>query len=161
MRYFFFLIAFTAVSCQGSLSDDQREKIKDEMKHSKIARVTEVQITEAAFAKGRLLVAELRRSKESQATTDSLVKAEDVAIHWLTPTISSGHPVEIQMLEAYATTDAANLQDNIQKIRSNNAETDSLLYTNPIVVEVNGKKKLDGVWSIWLSKKKLVMAMGK
>jgi hypothetical protein len=65
------------------------------------------------------------------------------------------------MLEAYISTDMSQLQDNVQKIRKGNVETDSLLYTKPIVVDANGSKKLDGVWSIWLSQKKLVMGIKK
>lgn len=161
MRYLIVLIMIAIVSCQGSLSDEQRNKIKDEMKNSKISRVTDVQITEAAFAKGRWLVEALQKSGRDQLTMDSLTKTEETPIRWLSPTITSGHPTEIQMLEAYANTDLSQLQDNVQKIRNENADTDSLLYTKPIVTEVDGVRKLEGVWSIWLSRKKLVVGMKK
>ena len=161
MRYLVILIWILMMACQGSLSDEQRNKIKDEMKNSRISRVSEVQITEAAFAKGRLLVDELQKSGRDQLTIDSMIKAEAIPVRWLSPGVTSGHPTEIQMLEAYANTDLSQLQDNVQKIRNENTETDSLLYTKPIVTEVNGVNKLEGVWSIWLSRKKLVMGMKK
>jgi hypothetical protein len=159
MKYLKFLIVFAIVSCQGSLSDEQRNKIKEEMKNSKITRVTEVQITEAAFEKGRALVDQLQKVDRDQVKIDSLAGAEQIPVRWLTPDITDGHPIEIQMLEAYSSTDVSQLQDNVQKIRNDNVETDSLLYTKPVVAE--GLKKLDGVWSIWLSRKKLVMGMKK
>ena len=161
MRYLNILIVFTIISCQGSLSEEQRNKIKEEMKNSRITRVTEVQITEAAFAKGRSLIEQLEKTDRDHVKIDSLAVAEQTPIRWLSPTMTKGHPTEIQMLEAYASTDVSQLQDNVQKIRSDNAETDSLLYTKPVVIDVNGSKKLDGVWSIWLSRKKLVMGIKK
>lgn len=155
MKNYFFLVALLAASCTGSLTDEQRKKIKEEMQNSKISRVSEVQITEAAFERGRNLTTIVQKYPNPGAAIDSVSKAEEVSIRWLRTKAKASHPVEQSMVEAYENTPVSSLEDNVQKIRHGNQETDSLLYTLPVVQN----DSLLGVWSVWLSKKKLILSI--
>jgi len=53
MKYCILFSALVWISCTGTLSDNQRKKIKEEMTNSEIKKVTESEITEAAFKYGR------------------------------------------------------------------------------------------------------------
>lgn len=155
MNRYFFLIALSALSCGGSLSEEQRKKIKEEMQNSKIVRVSEVQITEAAFDRGRKLIRKMEGFKNRKQKMDSVSNAEQTSIRWLNNSRDATHSMERSMIEAYESTPVASLEDNIQKIRNNNQETDSLLYTQPVI----RNDSLSGVWSVWLSKKKLILSI--
>jgi hypothetical protein len=157
MRFAVLLVAAVLLSCTGSLTEEQRKKIKEEMANSKITRVTDVQITEAAFAEGRSLVDKLETLQKDSIRLDSMLTASDNSIQWISSPAQSGHPTQKLMVEAYFDTESTQLQDNVQKIRNDKGETDSLLYTKPVV----SANKLKGVWSVWLSKKKIVQALSR
>jgi hypothetical protein len=151
-------IAFFA--CGGSLSDEQKKKIREEMELNKIRKVSEADIMEAAFARGRVLVETLERLKGDSAQLDSLLKAEHGKIRWIVPGQSSIHETEQQLIDAYLSAEAGGQQDNVQKIRTTQGESDSLLYSKPVTTQLpDGSDRLDGVWNIWLSKKQIILSM--
>ncbi|NJM26164.1 MAG: hypothetical protein HC859_12415, partial [Bacteroidia bacterium] len=57
MRRFMYIALLTLAACGGSLSDEQRKQLKEGKASQEIKRVTEAQIMEAAFKKGRDVIA--------------------------------------------------------------------------------------------------------
>ena len=155
------LIALAA--CGGSLSDEQRKKMREEMELHEIKRVTEVEITEAAYAQGRAVMAALEKTSQNNASIDSLAQATKTSIKWVKVGSTNALEIEQQLIDAYITGAAdGTLQDNVQKIRHGEEESDSLLYTKPVVSELpDGSVQVEGTWSIILSKKELILSMGK
>jgi hypothetical protein len=149
------LLAFSIVcslllmACGGGLTDEQRKKIKDEMKTSQIKKVSEAEIMEATLIKGRQLAAVL-----TQATkTDSLAVAEQVKIKWLVAGQYNATAVEKQLIEAYLSQALDGTLDNVQKIGA-----DSLLYTFPVLAKrSDGVNEVKGIWSIGFSRKQIVL----
>jgi hypothetical protein len=162
MKYWLIALAVILFSCGGSLSDEQRKKIREDMEAHKIMRVTDAQITEEAFSKGRSIIKTLEGFGRDSAKIDSLLNSSKGRIHWLAPGSSNAVELEKQLIDAYIASEGGSVQDNVQKIRNKDGESDSLLYTKPIVKKLpDGVEKLEGVWNIWLSKKELILAMGK
>jgi hypothetical protein len=145
-------------ACGGSLSEDQRKKIKEDMQEHKIVRVTDAEITEAAFEKGRQVMRVIGKTTHNIAKADSLGDALKADIKWITPGTKNAQQIEQQLIEAYLESFInGGMADNIQKLG-----TDSLLYTAPVTEKlVDGSESVKGMWSIRLSKKDLILAMDK
>ncbi|HET9054016.1 MAG TPA: hypothetical protein VFM90_07580 [Cyclobacteriaceae bacterium] len=151
-----FLLVAIVTACGGSLSDEQRRQMREASEQQEIVKVTEVEIMEAAFAKGRSVMSRLRQDNPD---TSRVSTEEAVAINWLAPGETYGLDIEQQLIEAYLNSllTGTPLQDNIQKIGE-----DSLLYTNPVVItRADSSIEIKGTWNIWISKRDLVLAMGK
>ena len=161
MRRSFYLLAIAVLGCTGSLTEEQRKAVKEDMESHAIRKVTDAQLTEAAFARGRELVAQLNQAKSDSARIDSIVKASEGKIRWLVPGSSNAVDIEQQLIEAYIASESGGMQDNVQKIRaSDGTQTDSILYSKPILIKQNdGTEVLTGVWNIWLSRKQLIRSM--
>jgi hypothetical protein len=163
MRNYILLLLLIVCGCGGSLSDEQRQKMKEQMELHKIKKVSETEITEAAFARGRELVQKLNIVKNDSARLDSMIKAEHGKVRWLVPGKSNALEIEQQLIDAYIAAESGAQQDNVQKIRgADGEESDSILYTQPVLSKLSdGAERLDGVWNIWLSKKQLILAMDR
>lgn len=143
-------IFYILISCGGGLTDEQRKKIKNEMETNRIKRVSEAEITEAAFAQGREILKKL-----DNTTRDSLATANKVKIVLLEPGQRSNREIENQLIEAYINNMDGGRGDNVQKLGK-----DSLLYTMPIVKkQADGVDLVSGIWSIYISRKQLVLGM--
>jgi hypothetical protein len=151
------------VACTGSLTEEQRQKVKDDMANHAIRKVSDAELTEAAFAKGREWISEIEKQKSDSAAIDSIVNGSEGKIHFVVPGKSNALAVEQQLIDAYISSPPGDVQDNVQKIRgSDGTVTDSILYSKPILIKRNdGVDVLTGVWNIWLSRKELIMAMEK
>ena len=57
------LLALSA--CGGTLSDEQRKKIREDMALHEIKKVTEVEITEAALERGRSIMKSLEKIRDN------------------------------------------------------------------------------------------------
>ncbi len=157
-----FLFVVLLVACSGSLSDEQRRQMREKMEENKIVRVTEVEITEAAFEEGRRVVAILDSLEADSAGTEVFAAEYSGDIRFLTPGATTARPVEQQLLDAYLTDPSASLDDNVQNIRDENGNVDSLLYTKPRTRKLqDGGNELIGVWNIWLAKKDVVMEISR
>lgn len=148
------LVVVLVSACGGSLSEEQRKKMKEAREQQAIVKVTEAEITEAAFAKGRAVMGELT----SKASATEVGEEAGVKVHWLEP---GSHALEIeqQLIEAYINSviEGRTPQDNVQEVG-----TDSLLYTKPIVVtNPDSSIVVKGTWNIWISKKQLILSMKK
>lgn len=150
------LLVMILTACGGSLSDEQRKQMREASEQQAIVKVTEAEIMDAAFVKGRSVMSRL---KESNPDTTQVSTEEVVKIHWLVPGKAHGLEIEQQLIEAYLNSmiTGTPLQDNVQKIGE-----DSLLYTNPIVLtRADSSIEIKGTWNIWMSKRELILAMGK
>lgn len=156
------LSIFILAGCGGKLSDDQRRKMHEEMELHKIVHVTEVEITEAAFAKGRETIETLESLKSDSAKLDSFVKINNRKIRYLQPGDSNVRDIEQQLMDAYLADKSGAFQDNVQEKRDVAGDYDSLLYTKPVSKKLpDGSEQLQGIWNIWMAKKELILEIGK
>ena len=142
------------VGCGGSLTDEQRKQLKEGSEQQVIRKVSEAEILEEAFKKGRAIMEELENAHVSQ---DSVAVNYAVAVHWLEPGSSDASEIETQLIEAYLNSMmlGEELKDNVQRIGN-----DSLLYTKAVVQELpDGVVEVKGTWNIRMSKKQLVLDM--
>lgn len=157
MRRLIYIVLLGLVACGGSLSDEQRKQLKEGKANQEIKRVTEAQIMEAAFKKGRDVMASLEPSNFNVDTIAQVQKDQRVVIRWMDPENPATPDIEKLLLEAYLQ-GAANkdsLNDNIQKIGE-----DSLLYTKPVTRTLPGEvTQFEGSWSVRISKKQLILSM--
>ena len=162
MKIKFILFLFVVCGCSGSLSDEQRKQMHERMEMSKIVRVTEVEITEAAFSEGRAIVKTLDSLKNDSVRVDSFLKINEGRILFITTGTAKARSLERQLLEAYLADLSGAMQDNVQKVRNDTGDFDTLLYTHPVLGKLSdGREGLEGVWSIWLPKKELVLKIAK
>ena len=145
-------LAMVLLGCGGSLTDEQRKKMLEASEQQAIVKVTDAEVIEVAFAKGRTVLEGLT----SPAETGSREKVEGVKIHWLEPG-SRGLEIEQQLIDAYMNSviEGTSLHDNVQEIG-----TDSLLYTKAVVlIRPDSSVEVKGTWNIWMSKKQLILSM--
>jgi hypothetical protein len=160
MNKYVILIAALLISCDGKLTDEQRKSMREQMELHKIKRVTDTEITEAAFAKGRELISVLDRVQSDPVKLDSVISANDGRIRLIVPGRGNAEALEQQLVDAYIADESGAMQDNIQEVRRGQDKSDSILYTKPVVTKMpDGSERLDGVWNIWLSRKQLILAM--
>lgn len=149
------------IGCGGTLSEEQRHQIREERKKREIKRVTEPQLTEAAFEEGRRLVGALEKLGSDSMLIDSALEAHGGRIRFITPGGEVNHILEQQLIDAYLASGVDEEVDNVQILRdASGRSTDSLLYTKPVIVhQPDGIDRLVGVWNIWLSRKEIVLNM--
>lgn len=143
------------IACGGSLTDEQRKRMLEASEQQAIVKVTDAEITEAAFSKGRAVMTGLT----SLAVTDSIAQAASVKIHWLEPGAAHAFEIEQQLIDAYINSviEGTAMRDNVQKIG-----VDSLLYTQAVVlIRPDSSVEVKGTWNIWMSKRQLILSMGK
>lgn len=143
-------------ACGGGISDEQRRQMREASEQQAIVKVTESEIMDAAFVKGRDVLAQL---KNPTPDTARIAREQAVEIHWLGADATHGLEIEQQLIEAYLNsllTDSP-MQDNVQKIGN-----DSLLYTSPVVLtRADSSVEIRGTWNVWISKKQLILSMSK
>jgi len=142
--------------CGGSLNEEQRKQLKEGREQQKIKKVTEAELTEEAFTKGRSIITFVERN---QAKRDSVMMASHVVVRWLEPGSANASEMERQVIDAYLNSVmmGGSLSDNVQRLG-----TDSLLYTKPVVLErPDGTVEVRGTWNVSMSKKELVLSMNK
>ncbi len=161
MRWSSILLVLFIAGCTGSLTEEQRKAVKEDMESHAIRKVTDAQLTEAAFSTGRKLMTELEKAKNDSAKIDSIVKASDGKIRWVVPGSANAVDIEQQLIDAYLSSATGDAQDNVQKIRgAGGADTDSILYSKPVLIkQKDGTEVLTGVWNVWLSRKELIRSM--
>jgi hypothetical protein len=154
MKYYSLLILVLIFSCTGTLTDEQRKKMKENMEMNEIKKATDAEITEAAFQFGRqtaLIIQKRDKTLSNQSFLDSLSQALEVEIFALQSGNQNLRSVERQLLEAY--TSEVQSSDNIQKMGP-----DSLLYTKPLVREhPDGSTEFTKAIGIRMTKKQIVL----
>jgi hypothetical protein len=159
MRLAWVTIVFVAISCGGSLTDEQRKKAREEREASQIRKVTDAELTEASFEYGRQLIAAIESKDKSftnQTLIDSLESAYHVRIAPLVPGDSLLLEIESQIIEAYTTgAGQVQLNDDVQKLGA-----DSLLYTKPVMRELpDGQVEFVRAIGIHMPKKYVVLSI--
>lgn len=156
------LLALVLLGCGGTLSDEQRKQMREKMELNKIVRVTEAEITEAAFSEGRKIVRALDSLEADSSKLIAYIRKHNGKIHYVKPGASNARALEQQLVEAYLADESGSMQDNVQEKRDELGNYDSLLYTKPVTKKFpDGSEELEGIWNIWFSKKDLVIAIGK
>ncbi len=163
MKYLFIAAGLLLAGCGGSLSDEQRKNLKEQMELHEIRRVTEAEITEAAFARGRKIMATIANLEADSVRIDSFIREKKGRIKLIEPgNTKTALALEQQLIDAYIAAGSGSLQDNVQDVKNADGDSDSILYTKPVVKKLDdGTEKLEGVWNIWLSKKDLILSMDK
>lgn len=165
MNKFGFAVLFILMSCGGTLSDEQRKKLKEGMEQQKIVRVTDSEIMSATLDKAHQVYSSLERTGFNPAKIDSLEDEYRVNIKWVIPGSENALDIEKELIEAYilGITEGAK-QENLQKLWTTQQKDDydSLLYTRPKITRfADGSEQLDGLWNISLSRKEIVLEIGK
>src|SRR5688572_2238244 len=99
-----FLLALMA--CGGTLTEEQRKAIKQEMDTQRIQKVSEAEITEAAFAKGRSIV-QIAANVKNVESADSIQHIQGNTVRYCLLTSKNLTETERQLMEAYIEAEAA------------------------------------------------------
>ncbi|MEQ8424235.1 MAG: hypothetical protein RIA63_05960 [Cyclobacteriaceae bacterium] len=158
MRYLLPILVVFICGCQGKLTEEQKKEMKEGMDASKIVKITEAEIIDAAFKYGRKISDEsknLNPDLEDSIVTQRLQHEFSVEIFPLAPGDSLLHEIEQQLIEAYTSAIDIELTDNIQKIGN-----DSLLYTLPVMEEqADGSVRFKYALGIRMPKKAVILSM--
>jgi len=150
------VIAMSMVSCTGTLSDEQRKRIKESMEQGEIKKISEAQVTEAGFNFGRKVSAIIEKNDKllmNPALIDSLADAYQVEIISIETGNKNLRSVERQLLEAYLSGNESD--DNIQKMG-----LDSLLYTKPVLRDnPQGSAEFLKAIGIRMTRKQIVLSI--
>ena len=145
-------------SCGGSLSDEQRKKLRDRMKQDEIMHVTEGELTAAAFDYGRSIDSILEKRDPAMVNRnliDSLESVFKVKISSIQPGDSMLLSIESKLIEAYAAGAGQPIADDVQKIGK-----DSIIYTKPIMHErPDGSVEFMRALSIHMPVKSVVLSI--
>ncbi len=159
MKKFVWIFCVSLAACNGTLTEEQKRKIREERQQSQIKKIPEADITEAAFASGRAISTVLeKRDKQltNQTLIDSLEKAFEVEIIAMQTNDSTLRAIEQKVIEAYiGGGSSASLSDNVQKMG-----TDSILYTKPLMLEKkDGSVEFTKALGIRMSKRNVIRSI--
>jgi len=156
MKYYSLLLLILIFSCTGTLTDEQRKKMKENMELNEIKKATDAEIIEAAFRLGRQTASIIQKRDKTltdQPFLDSLSQALQVEILSIQSGNQNLRSVEKQLLEAYKS--EVQSSDNIQKMGP-----DSLLYTKPLLREhPDGSTEFTKALGIRMTKKQIVLTI--
>ncbi len=130
--------------------------MREAREQQSIKKVSEAELMEAAFTKGRAIIA---LADKNPLSADSLAETNRFELRWLEPGSAGASEIEQQLIEAYLNSMmlGEELKDNVQRLGN-----DSLLYTKPLVVELpDGSVEVKGTWNVRMARKHLVLAMDK
>jgi hypothetical protein len=133
MKFWLLAIVILLAGCGGSLSDDQRKKLRERMKGDEIKRISGGELMAAAFDYGRTIDSILEKGDPALTNRkfiDSLELAFNVEISAIQPGDSMLLGIESKLIEAYAAGAGQPIADDVQKLGA-----DSILYTKPIMHE--------------------------
>ncbi|MCX8491458.1 MAG: hypothetical protein ORN54_10355 [Cyclobacteriaceae bacterium] len=159
MKNVMFLGLLVLVSCNGKLSDEQKRKIREERQESKIKKLSDADIMEAAFSYGRKITDIIERrdnTLSNQKLIDSLENAFHVEIISMQTNDSTLRVVEKQIIEAYISGGkGVTLTDNVQKMGK-----DSILYTKPLMREQpDGSVAFTKALGLRIAKRELILTI--
>ncbi len=163
----FCIAALVLAACGGSLSDEQRRKLREGMEDHKIVQISDSEIVSAALEEGRSVYAELEKAGFASDKVAGISRQHDVRVRYLRPGTDNALEVENEIIQAYIVGSVTGAtQDNIQKVHRDvtNDPTayDSLLYSRPVVKPVpDGSVTVEGVWNIYLSKRVIIRGLSK
>jgi hypothetical protein len=159
MRILILFSLLVLCSCGGSLSSDQRKRMRDNMESKSIKKISDAELTEASLVFGRS-IAKIIETKDKNLThrkfLDSLEKSFGVQILSMQPTDSLLRGVERKIIEAYTSgSDLSGIGDNLQKMGA-----DSLLYTKPLMSErPDGSVEFNKALAIRIPKRQVILSI--
>lgn len=151
----FFIGLVLLCSCGGKISDEQRKAIKQSMEEGQIKKISDAELTEAAYEYGRLIAKDIESKTATPSEIQSLETKYGVQINTLQSGDSALMEIEKLIIDAYTSGASPDLSDNIQKLGA-----DSLLYTKPIMKELpDGSMQFEKAIGIHLRKKQVVLSI--
>jgi hypothetical protein len=159
MRFLVIVFLSLLFSCGGSLSSEQRKKIRENMEAKSLKKISDVELTEAALKYARNITKIIEgHNPDDRKFLDSLEKVYDVQILFMQPSNSELRAIEKQIIEAYTSgSNPTDLGDNLQKMGS-----DSLLYTKPIMKErPDGSVEFTKALGLRLHRKPIILSISK
>jgi len=151
----FFIVLVLLCSCGGKISDEQRKAIRQSMEEGQIKKISDAQLTEAAYEFGRVITKEMENKTGTPAEIHSLEEKYGVKISTLQSGDSALMEIEKMIIDAYTSGASPDLSDNIQKLG-----TDSLLYTKPIMKTLpDGSVQFEKAIGIHVPKKQVVLSI--
>jgi hypothetical protein len=158
MKLWTFIVLILLASCGGSLSDEQRRKLRERMKTDEIKHITEGELMAAAFDYGRAIDSVLEKRDPSMVNKkliDSLELVYNVEISAIQPGDSMLLGLESKLIEAYMAGAGQPIADDVQKLGK-----DSILYTKPITHErPDGSVEFMRALSIHMPVKSVVLSI--
>jgi hypothetical protein len=165
MRKFSFLLLAILMGCGGSLSDEQRKKLREGLDEQKIVRLSDSEIVMSSLERGRSIFNSIEARAFLPDAIDSIERQYHVRINLITPGADDALEVENQLIEAYVVgAETGSVPDNIQKlgVTDNQEQYDSLMYTKPQVTSLpDGAVKVEGIWNIYLAKKDIIRSLSE
>lgn len=160
MRIATIILALIMTGCGGTLSDEQRKKLREGMEDQEIKMIPDGEIVTASLEEGRSIFAALEKIAFDSVKSDSVARLHKARIRWLKAGSPGGMEVEKQLIQAYVIgAETGSTQDNIQKVRNGTSSEsyDTLLYSRPVLTPLpDGAVNVQGVWSIYMAKKNIV-----
>ncbi|MFM9838140.1 MAG: hypothetical protein ACKVOQ_07735 [Cyclobacteriaceae bacterium] len=159
MKYALLISFLVFISCNGKLTDEQKRKIREEREESQIKKISDADITEAAFEYGRTITSIIEKHDKSltnKILIDSLEKAFEVEIISMKTDDSTLRAIEKKVIEAYTLGgNSAALSDNVQKVGK-----DSVLYTKPLMRELpDGSVEFTRALGLRISKRQIIRSI--
>lgn|SRR6478609_7356701 len=159
MRLVVIFSLFILSSCGGSLSSEQRKKIRANMEAKSIKKISDLELTEAALNYGRSIaniISQRDKSLINRNFLDSLGKAFNVQIISMHTSDTFLRKVERQIIEAYSSgSDLSGIGDDLQKMG-----TDSLIYTKPLFIErPDGALEFSQALGIRIPKRQVILSI--
>jgi hypothetical protein len=128
MKRLITLMLLSSVACTGSLTKEQRENIRENMKNGAIQKVSEAQILDGAYALGRAVMTSYQADLNAKGNLET---THHVKIAELVPGQPGLGAKEKELLDAYVAGAAeGRVGDNVQKLGA-----DTILYTKAITRE--------------------------
>ena len=153
-----FLLILLSTGCGGSLSNEQREEMKEARSKQEIRKVSEAELIEEAIKLGRELVEKAKPVADETDKLGTLAKTNNARIKLVEVGSKNALEIEKQIIDAYVVGIAvSDFPENVQMIGE-----DSLLYSQPVVEHLpEGAVQIKGIWSITFSKKDIVLSMSQ
>lgn len=157
MKSIVHMIALSALvlGCGGKLSDEQRQRIRQDMKEGEIKKVSEAEFMDAAFRYGRK-VKEIIVAKDPDFNNAKVIDSLATAFGVVVKSLHEGTsllPIEKQVFAAYQHSPLPG-NDNVQKIAG-----DSILFTWPVSKQQEGTWVLSHVGALRISNKQIILSI--
>jgi len=146
------LLGLFLLSCGGSLTEEQREALKEEKNAKEIKKISEDEIYQKALLTGKEI---MQKMDEGMLLGDieNQYKVQILRVNDSTPGLEKK---ETELWEVYKNNDWSNApaEDNVQK-----NGPDNLIYTSPVLGEEGDSLYLSGLWMVRMKRKEVVLAL--
>ena len=184
MRFFRVLICIMLLfpACKGGLSEAEKKAFREELEQREVKRVTPGEILEAVFQQGSHIADSLRQLAMTKNTDtkslrtsvltakenpwlDSLNRQYKVRIKWVGADVANDTSVltalEKQLLDAYLYNieNGQEVRENVQRIDEKSFLFTQPVHSNEVETSSTDSVQLEGMWSITLSQREVILAL--